>query len=102
IVGSNLSYLTLKNNTANNTGIYPGMSNQRSGYSCEGFQISGNNMTIQNNSIINTGFTVINFQGNNVTIRNNYLDTYCFVKGDGGAIYTWVGSAGIVYTNRVI
>jgi len=102
IVGSGLSYLTLINNTANNNGIYPGMSNQGSGYSCEGFHITGNNMTIQNNSIVNTGFNGIYFQGNNITIKNNYVDTYCSVKGDGAAIYTWTGSTGPVCTNRVI
>ena len=102
IIGTGLSGFTLKNTSINNTGIYPGMSNQRSYYSCEGIHVSGNNITIQNNSITNTGFTVINFQGNNVTLRNNYIDSYCSVKGDGAAIYTWIGSSGIVYTNRVI
>jgi len=45
------------------------------------------NAVVSLNTITNTGFMALNFQGTSNTIQNNYIDTYCFVKDDGGGIY---------------
>ncbi len=74
-------------NTISNTGSIPGMG--KSGdWNYQGISNNASNVLISNNSIFNTGYVGIWFNGSNVTVKNNYLDTYCFVKDDGGGVYT--------------
>ncbi|HEY0433357.1 MAG TPA: right-handed parallel beta-helix repeat-containing protein, partial [Chitinophagaceae bacterium] len=101
-MGSSCSNITVKFTNIRNTGLYAGMANQRSTFSCEGIQIYGNTVTLQNNNITNSGFNPIDFQGNSYTIRNNYIDTFGVTKSDGGGIYTWNGATSTTYSNRVI
>jgi len=56
-----------------------------------GVYLVGNNNTVTYNTIDTTGYTGISFQGNSNTISNNYVNYFCFVKDDGGGIYTWNG-----------
>lgn len=59
-----------------------------------GGQQDGNGITlgrtglVEGNTIKNTGYCGIRFSAFLCTIRNNYIDTFCFIKDDGGGIYT--------------
>lgn len=51
--------------------------------------VNPENSTIKNNSIINTGYLPINYRGENALVQDNYINTFCYVKDDGGGIYTF-------------
>jgi len=67
-----------------------------------GIFVSGENILVQNNSIIKTGFNGIQFRGNHIVIKNNFIDTFCLIKSDGGGIYTFGGTEYQSYTDRRI
>ncbi|MFT3680506.1 MAG: right-handed parallel beta-helix repeat-containing protein [Ferruginibacter sp.] len=76
----------VRNNTIRRSGADPGLA----GGSMSGLGTTGSGHTIQNNVIDSSGYAGIEFQrGSNLTIKNNVISTYCFVKSDGGGIYTW-------------
>ena len=62
----------------------------------------GENVLVQNNAIINSGFNGIQFNGNYSIVKNNYIDTFCQIKGDGGGIYTFGGVKYQGYKGRKI
>lgn len=78
----------IRNNRINKTGVHSGMGKGNSG-SYEGILLSGDNNTVEGNTIDSTGYIPLTFSGNSVTIRNNFIRHYAFVKDDGGGIYTW-------------
>jgi parallel beta-helix repeat protein len=91
------------------TGTIPGMGNAEHSYI--GIQIDGSNNTVQYNTVDTTGYVGIFFwHSNSTTVRNNSVDYFCFVKDDGGGIYTWSGDidsaarrdAGIIGGNIVL
>ena len=90
----------LINNNITNTGTIIGMGGSGDGTYCA-IVTRGENTTIQNNSIENTGYVAINFSGNNITVINNLINTFNLVKNDGGGIYTYVGT-GITFTGQKI
>jgi parallel beta-helix repeat protein len=47
----------------------------------------GDNTVLENNHILNSGYSAINHGNNNGIVRNNLIDTYCFTMIDGGGIY---------------
>ncbi|TXD75454.1 Ig-like domain-containing protein, partial [Algoriphagus ratkowskyi] len=57
---------------------------------------------IEYNEFLENGSNAIYFNGNNINIKNNLIDTFCFVKDDGGGIYTFTGPANTTFTNRKI
>jgi parallel beta-helix repeat protein len=71
------------------TGTIPGMGN--SSHSYQGIVINGANNTVQYNAVDTTGFNPIVFMGTSNNIKNNLVDYFCYVKDDGGGIYTWAG-----------
>ncbi|MCI5054861.1 MAG: right-handed parallel beta-helix repeat-containing protein [Flavobacteriales bacterium] len=82
----------IENNFIYNTGMQEGMGesddlNQLAIFNSEG------GASIQNNTIINTGYNGIHFSGYDNVIENNYVDTFCVVKDDGGGIYTYDGAS---------
>ncbi|HTR27711.1 MAG TPA: right-handed parallel beta-helix repeat-containing protein [Puia sp.] len=81
---------TIQNCTIRRTAAFPGTCLPAN--SGMGVYIVGNNNTVAYNSIDTTGYTAICFQGNSNTIKNNLVDYFCFVKDDGGGIYTWNGN----------
>lgn len=89
----------IKGNKINRTGIIPGK-----GDDLYGISVNGSGHTVEANTIDSTGFNPIDFKyGSNITIKNNVINTYCFVKSDGGGIYTWNNtSSPVTYTNRKI
>ncbi len=93
--------LVVRNNTFNRIFSYPGMGRngemQSTGiYMSE----SSSDGLIECNRFTNLGYTAINFNGNNTVVRNNLIDTYCTVKDDGAAIYTYTGKANTDFSNR--
>jgi parallel beta-helix repeat protein len=91
------------------TGTIPGMGNAEHSYI--GIQIDGSNNTVQYNTVDTTGYVGIFFwHSNSTTVRNNSVDYFCFVKDDGGGIYTWSGDidsaarrdAGVIGGNIVL
>lgn len=106
MTGSNVAGVTVKHCSFTNIGMYPGMSNQRSGHSCEGVRLFGDtnaNITVNYCTFRNIGYNAIDFQGSNVLIRGNFIDSTHLIKSDGGSIYTWTSRDDITnYTNRVI
>ena len=90
------------------SGNIPGMGNPERSYI--GINVSGANNTIQFNTVDTTGYVGIFFLIGPNTIRNNKVDYFCFVKDDGGGIYTWSGdidsatrrTAGVVTGNIVL
>ncbi len=91
------------------SGAIPGMGNGEHSYI--GIQIDGSNNTVQYNTVDTTGYVGIFFwHSTNTVVRDNSIDYFCFVKDDGGGIYTWSGEidsnarrdAGIVTGNIVL
>jgi len=75
-----------------NTATFPGMGGQPLN-AYLGMWLNGNSNTVQYNSVTNTGYTGILFEGTGTTVLHNYVEKFCFVKDDGGGIYTWNGDA---------
>ena len=78
----------ISNNTITNTFTFPGMGHPGDGTTVA-IAANGHNGIIENNTIINTGYLPINYGGRNTIVRNNYINTYCYIKDDGGGIYTY-------------
>lgn len=98
----NNTNVVISNNTIQNTATLIGMAN-----SMWSALSGGNNVTMEYNRVINSGYDGISFYGNNITVRYNYVDTFCTNLDDGAGIYTYTGSQGSttngkVYSNIVI
>jgi hypothetical protein len=99
LVNSNSS--TVTSTTLTNIGTIAGAGASGDGTQ-QGITISGNGTTVSNCILQNIGYNGINFSGNNALIEKNLVNTFCTVKDDGGGIYTYNGSAGVVTTNRIV
>ena len=87
--------LVVKNCTVTNTAYIAGMETSNGNNSGSGIQCyGGDNVNVLNNIVTNSGYNGIWWQGNNAYIKYNLVDKYCFVRDDGGGIYTWVVSSG--------
>jgi parallel beta-helix repeat protein len=78
-------------NTVRNIGIYQGMGKNRFG-TYTGLNVPGDRSKIKNNDIDSIGYIGISFLGADVLVKNNVVSNFCFVKDDGGGIYTWQGT----------
>ncbi|MFT3680259.1 MAG: InlB B-repeat-containing protein [Ferruginibacter sp.] len=98
------SSIIVRSNTINKSGAVPGMGMSGSGSVMHGVAIAGNGHTVEYNTIDSSGSSGIIFKkGNNQTLKNNVINTYCFVKHDGGGIYTWNNDMQpTTYTNNKI
>jgi parallel beta-helix repeat protein len=74
-----------------NTATFPGRGGQPAN-AYLGIWAQGTNNTIQYNSVTHTGYSGISFSGTNTNVLHNYVNKFCFVKDDGGGIYTWNGN----------
>ena len=76
------------NNTITNTGLFPGMglSNNQM---YEAIYTRGVANTIQQNEVVNTGYSAITFSGDSALVINNFVNNYTMVLDDGGGIYGW-------------
>jgi parallel beta-helix repeat protein len=101
--GSAAKNYVVTGNQIDRTGAIAGMG-ESGGGSYQAVQLTvGSGGVIESNSIRNTGYNAITFTGNDLSIKRNLIDTFCFVKEDGGGIYTWNGTIPIKnFSNRVI
>lgn len=88
----------INDNTIYNVGQIEGLSASGAG-SAEAIIVSGSNTNILRNNIGLIGYTAIYYNGSNILVQKNYVDTYCNIRDDGGAIYTY---ADLLETNRVV
>ncbi|MEJ7681395.1 MAG: right-handed parallel beta-helix repeat-containing protein [Segetibacter sp.] len=78
----------VRNNTVRNSGAIAGMGGSDSS-PYKGIEFSGSDNLVENNEVDSSGYMGIHFiKGNNQTIKNNVVNTFGFVKDDGGGIYT--------------
>ncbi|WP_460514670.1 malectin domain-containing carbohydrate-binding protein [Cyclobacterium sediminis] len=91
----------VRNNKISNTATIAGRT-QNDDAAGIGIFVGGDNILVQNNSIINTGFNGIQFSGNYIKVKNNYVDNFCLIKTDGGGIYTFGGTSYQRYFGRKI
>ncbi|MEO6218943.1 MAG: right-handed parallel beta-helix repeat-containing protein, partial [Ginsengibacter sp.] len=68
-----------------NIGFIAGMTQNNAGISA--INNSGNGSITENNVIKNTGYIGIKFGRINSLVKNNFIDSFCTIKQDGGAIY---------------
>jgi len=96
---------TFTYNTIANTGTKSGMGKNRF-MTYTAITAFGDRSTVTNNTITNTGYIGLYFYGDTCLVKNNYVDTFCYVKDDGGGLYTFSGtgtpkSGGIIRSNIV-
>jgi len=93
----------VENNQIKNVGMFAGMGSNGNG-GLKGINIWGANNMVRYNSLDSIGFTAIRFEGgNNNVIQNNFIKNFCFVKDDGGGIYTYrSASSTVIYTGQKI
>jgi parallel beta-helix repeat protein len=87
----------IENCVITRTGTIPGAGLALSSY--QAVTIQGNNNTLQYTTIDTTGYSAVAFMGSSNNIAYNFLNYYCFVKDDGGGIYTWSGNLDSTSTN---
>ncbi|WP_209329555.1 malectin domain-containing carbohydrate-binding protein [Lunatimonas salinarum] len=90
-IGVNLRFsqnFTLRNNTIENIYLMPGMGLSGDNRGLGVFAV-GNNVLVENNRILNSGYIGIRFGGNNTVVKENYIDQFCLTKNDGGGIYAY-------------
>lgn len=94
--GINLGYTggnnsIIRNNEIVNTSVLAGMGGSGD---AKGFAIlcSGKSTVIEYNDIRNTGYSAVSFNGDNTIVKNNFIDSFCVIKDDGSAIYTYTGT----------
>lgn len=80
---------TVSDCVVRHTGTVPGMGNAVNSYI--GIDIDGQNNTVQYNTVDTTGYVGIFFLKGPNLIKNNTVDYFCYLKDDGGGIYTWSG-----------
>ncbi len=98
----NCSNIKVRNNVFKNTGVIPGMG-ANSADTYKGMFIRGDNNLIEYNELDSTGFNGIHIEGNYDTVKNNLVNTFNFVKDDGGGVYTGQGLGdNAVYYGKLI
>jgi hypothetical protein len=55
---------------------------------------------VEGNTVDTCGYNGIQVNGNNITVQKNKVNYYCYIKDDGGGIYTYTG-IGAYYINRL-
>lgn len=91
----------IRDNVISNTALIAGRT-QNEDAAGIGIFAYGDNILVQNNHVINSGFNGIQFNGNYTTVKNNFVDKFCQIKGDGGGIYTFGGVQYQGYKGRKI
>ncbi len=93
----------IRNNTIRNSGAIAGMGGSDSS-PYKGIEFGGSGNLVENNEIDSSGYMGIHLvKGENQTIKNNVINTFGFVKDDGGGIYIRANENDkTLYTNRKI
>ena len=98
------NYITIQNNTIKRIGVNAGMisNSYGSGSSSIGINVWASNLIIKENVLDSIGYIGIAVtSNNNQKIRKNVITNFCFVKNDGGAIYSRKPND-VIYTGIVI
>lgn len=95
------SGVTVTDNTLQRIGTVPGLGTSGD-LSYKGLFVSANDVLITRNRVDSVGYIGIEFNGNNVQVLDNLVSNFCFVKDDGGGIYTYATNGTVVNTNRAI
>jgi parallel beta-helix repeat protein len=91
---SKQSYSYIGHNVIKNSGVIVGMGGNDDGKYI-GVADVGKKAIYEYNIIDSTGYLPLGFNGDSTIVRNNIIDYYCFVKQDGGGIYTYTAPNGI-------
>ncbi|KAA9039313.1 T9SS type A sorting domain-containing protein [Ginsengibacter hankyongi] len=87
--GTEFTNSTVTNNTIKNTSVFEGM--MGSGQSGWGISVTSSNTLIENNEVDTSGYIAIGFNCTDNSpnrVKNNYVNYFCFLKDDGGGIYS--------------
>ncbi|HVS91710.1 MAG TPA: right-handed parallel beta-helix repeat-containing protein [Mucilaginibacter sp.] len=84
------NHILISEDTIKNTAVLTGMGNMVDDQSerCAIFLVGSNN-TVEKCVIDSTGYIPIWWAGNSSLVQNNVITNFCFVKDDGGGIWTW-------------
>jgi parallel beta-helix repeat protein len=98
---------TFTDNAITNTAMIYGatailLSNQNSAGMGVAIASQGDGCTFTGNTITNTGYIGIRFRGNNILIQNNFINKFCQINHDGGAIYSWNGDTNTSYSGTIV
>lgn len=104
VPNSNNHDVTISDVSIKNTGILVGMGEKQDEQTeRNAIYIIGPNNTVQRCSIDNTAYIPIWPKGDNLLVKNNYITNFCFVKDDGGGIWTWNNPAApVTYSGQKI
>ncbi|QPH39940.1 right-handed parallel beta-helix repeat-containing protein [Pedobacter endophyticus] len=91
----------VRNNTIQNTMAFPGLG-QNGDHKGLGMYVGGDNILVEYNKVMNTGYIGIYFAGESINVKNNLVDGFCLLKDDGSGIYTFSGDSNYAYTNRKV
>jgi parallel beta-helix repeat protein len=101
-ITNEFSTANVTNNLIKSTGTMPGMGGSGDGQ-YQGINVAGSGTNVLYNEVDSTGYVAIGFQFSNINVSYNYVHNYCFVKDDGGGIYTQQAASGnLVSYNTVI
>lgn len=98
ILNDTSARVTITNNQIKNSGTFAGMGSQFLANTITwlttlgnhiGIRSVGNYATISFNKIDSSGYNGIFFTGDSVVIEGNVINNYCFIKDDGGGIYSY-------------
>lgn len=92
------NYCSVTGNDVSHTGEIPGAAFNFYGTSWannayNAIYTNPNYTSITNNRITYTGYMPINFRGTNALVQKNFIDQFCYVKDDGGGIYTYADNS---------
>ena len=98
ILNDTSARVTITNNQIKNSGTFAGMGSEFFANTITwlttlgnhiGIRSVGNYATISFNKIDSSGYHGIFFTGDSVIIEGNVINTYCFIKDDGGGVYSY-------------
>lgn len=92
---------TIKNNLLENVGCYPGMG-ESGDLQYIGIFTREANSIISENIIKKVGYNAIHFDNHSNLITKNFIDSFCLLKDDGAAIYTYDGASNGLYPKNII
>ena len=95
---SNTNTQAVTNCTVSRTCLFAGMEISGEGADRAGIRVQGTPTTITNNRVMNSGYLGIEFQGDDVNVKYNLIDSFCSVRDDGGAIYSYEAAGGTLPT----
>lgn len=88
-------------NLIKNSGTIAGMGMSGDGNYIGMYNISYRSV-VEYNEVDSSGYIGIHFYGDSMRVRNNIVDYFCFLKYDGGGIYTYVGNDSVTFVPTIV